>query len=221
MIIAPSIFNANILNLSKDINLAQNAGAKYLHIDVMDGHFVPNLSFGPSIIRDLKSSVDLTLDCHLMIENPEYVVGDFADAGADLITVHIESSRHIYRTIQMIKERRILAGIAINPGTPVESISEVLPLVDQILVMTINPGVNGQKFIPSTVDKIKYFSDLRIKNTELNYKIEVDGNITDETIKYCLEAKADVFVSGGYIFGGNDIQSRIQRLMEVGVKYEY
>ena len=216
MIIAPSLLNANTYDIVKQLEEARNAGARYLHIDVMDGHFVPSQAFGPNTVNDLKEKTEFILDVHLMIENPENVINNYKSA--DIITVHYESTKHLYRVIQMIHSLGKRAGVAINPATPICVIQEILPFVDQILVMTINPGVPRQVFIKSTIKKMKELSQLK-KENNFYFDIEVDGNITDETIKECLKSDVNVFVSGGYIFNGN-ISERIQNLLKVGEEYE-
>ena len=216
MIISPSLLNANTYDMVKQLKEVRNAGVTYLHIDVMDGHFVPNQAFGSNTVNDLKSKTEFVLDVHLMIENPERYIDNYKNA--DIITVHYESTRHLYKVIQMIHALGKKAGVAITPATPVCMIEEILPLVEQVLVMTINPGVPGQKFINSTLHKMKDLSQLK-KDNNFHYDIQVDGNITDETIIECLRAGVKVFVSGGYIFNGN-ITERIQNLLKQGDKYE-
>lgn len=216
MIIAPSLLNANTYDIVKQLEEAKNAGAKYLHIDVMDGHFVPSQAFGPNTVNDLKEKTEFDIDVHLMIDDPEKVINEYKNA--DIITVHYEATKHLYRIIQMIHSLGKKAGVAINPATPVCMIQEILPLVDQILVMTINPGVSGQVFIKSTIKKMKELSQLK-KDNAYHYDIQVDGNITDETITECLKSGVNVFVSGGYIFNG-PIFERIQNLLRIGESYE-
>ena len=208
MKISPSILSADFANLERDIRLVEEGGADYIHVDVMDGHFVPNLTFGANIVSAIRPITKLPLDCHLMIENPENYIADFAKAGADIITVHVESTHHIHRAIQLIKNLGVKAGVVINPGTTVESIMPVLSEVDMVLVMTVNPGFGGQSFIKETVSKIALLDTLK-KDKGYNFEIEVDGGISPETARICKDAGANVFVAGSYIY---DAQNPIERL---------
>ena len=210
--IAPSILSANFANLMQDIDKIKDSGIHMLHVDVMDGHFVPNITFGPQMVSDLHKATSLKLDCHLMIDNPDQFAPQFANAGGDMIMVHQEASAHIYGVLQEIKKAGAQAGLVLNPGTPVAAAKELLPLVDQVLVMTVNPGFGGQKFIPQMVNKVQELAKLR-DSLGLSFNIEVDGGINDETIKDCAAAGANVFVAGSYVFGADNPVSRIEKLM--------
>ncbi|ONN42385.1 MULTISPECIES: ribulose-phosphate 3-epimerase [Enterococcus] len=211
MKIAPSILSADFANLQADIERVEKGGADYIHVDVMDGQFVPNITFGSNVVQAIRPVTKLPLDVHLMIINPENYIADFAKVGSDIITVHVESTPHIHRAIQMIKDLDVKAGVVINPGTPIEMIKHVLPLVDQVLVMTVNPGFGGQSFITETVDKIAELAELR-KVNDWTYQIEVDGGIVPETAKICREAGADVFVAGSYVYSAEDPAAQIDQL---------
>lgn len=211
MKIAPSILSADFANLQADIERVEKGGADYIHVDVMDGQFVPNITFGSNVVQAIRPVTKLPLDVHLMIINPENYIADFAKAGSDIITVHVESTPHIHRAIQMMKDLDVKAGVVINPGTPIEMIKHVLPLVDQVLVMTVNPGFGGQSFITETVDKIAELAELR-KVNDWTYQIEVDGGIVPETAKICREAGADVFVAGSYVYSAEDPAAQIDQL---------
>lgn len=198
MKVAPSMLSADFNHLLSDIETIQTAD--YLHIDMMDGCFVPNISFGPMIFKGLKEQTDLVFDCHMMVQDPERYFDMVAEAGADIITVHVEATQHIHSVMQQIKALGLKAGVAINPGTPVEAVLPVLDLADLVLVMTVNPGFGGQAFIESTLAKVEALAQIRDLNPNYHYEIEVDGGVNDQTAKDCLAAGADVLVAGSYIF---------------------
>lgn len=213
MKIAPSILSADFANLQKDIAYVEKHGADYIHIDVMDGQFVPNITFGPDVVKAIRPITKLPLDVHLMIVNPENYISDFAQAGADIIGVHVEATTHIHRALQMIKSHQVKAEVVINPGTPISSIKPVLSMCDQVLIMTVNPGFGGQTFIQETLLKIKELALLK-KEHGYHFDIEVDGGIIPETAALCKDAGANVFVAGSYIYGADNPESRIHALRE-------
>ena len=217
MIILPSLLNANTYNIKEQLQILKDKGIDHLHVDVMDGQFVPSQAFGPNTVNDLKNMTDFKLDVHLMIENPEKHIPLYKNA--DIITVHYESTRHLYRAIQLIKDMGLKACVAINPATSVSMIEEVLPMLDQVLVMTINPGVPGEKFIAQTMTKIEKLNQLK-KEKNYHFNVEVDGNVNKDTINECLKAGANMFVSGSYVFNGS-IPDNIDSLLEEVKKYEY
>lgn len=200
MIISASIISANFAKLEKDLQEAISGGIDWLHIDVMDGAFVPNITIGPMILPVCRRITNIPLDVHLMIKNPENHIHSFAKEGANRITVHVENNPNIMRTIHEIRELGVAPGVVLNPGTPVESVEYLLPFVDHVLIMTVNPGFSGQKFIPEMVEKIKIIKD-KITSKKLNVLIQVDGGINSETIVSVAEAGADVIVSATAIFG--------------------
>ena len=217
MIILPSLLNANTYNIKEQLQILKDKGIDHLHVDVMDGQFVPSQAFGPNTVNDLKKMTDFKLDVHLMIEDPEKHIP--LSQNADIITVHYESTRHLYRAIQLIKNMELKACVAINPATSVSMIEEVLPMLDQVLVMTINPGVPGEKFIAQTMTKIEKLNQLK-KEKNYHFNIEVDGTVNKDTINECLKAGANMFVSGSYVFNGS-IPDNIDSLLEEVKKYEY
>ncbi len=210
-LIAPSILSADFANLGAEVAAVEKAGADWIHVDVMDGHFVPNITIGPVVVESLKKVAKVPLDVHLMIENPDQYIGDFVRAGASVVTVHQEAIYHLHRTISLIKDLGAKAGVSINPATPAESLTEILPHVDLVLVMTVNPGFGGQKFIPSCLEKIQKLNDWRDKQG-FNFLIEVDGGINESTAAKISQAGADVFVAGSAVFGSNDYNSAIQKI---------
>ena len=208
-LLTPSILAANFVNLEADIKAAEKGGADYFHLDIMDGHFVPNISFGPWVAKIMKSITDVPLDAHLMITNPREYIPKFIDAGVELIYPHIEASYDVYRTVQLILDHGARAGITLNPATSVQAVEGVIDLIDSVLIMSVCPGFGGQKFIPSTMKKI---SDLRTLLDELkpSVRIAVDGGVTVENVGDLRKAGADFFISGSGIFKAPDIEQRVR-----------
>ncbi|WP_434968564.1 ribulose-phosphate 3-epimerase [Rosettibacter firmus] len=202
-LLAPSILSADFSNLSQQIRYVELGGADIIHCDVMDGRFVPNLTFGPLIINAIKKVTNLPIDAHLMVENPENMIDNFIEAGVNYLTVHQEATVHLHRTINYIKSKGVKAGVSINPATPVNMLKEILEDVDLVLIMSVNPGFGGQKFIPGSIRKIKELSEMR-EAMGYNFLIEVDGGITKENIKEISEAGCNVFVVGWSIFGNDN-----------------
>jgi ribulose-phosphate 3-epimerase len=209
--IAPSILSANFARLGEDIKDVERGGADYIHVDVMDGHFVPNITIGPLIVEAIRPVTKLPLDVHLMIENPDQYVEAFAKAGADIITVHVEACTHLHRTIQQIKSKGLKAGVVLNPHTPVSVIEHVLEEIDLVLLMTVNPGFGGQSFIYSVLPKIKQVASM-IEERKLQVEIEVDGGVNPETAKLCIEAGANVLVAGSAIYNQKDRSQAIAKI---------
>jgi len=213
--IAPSILAANFAKLGEEVKEVEKAGAQLIHIDVMDGHFVPNISFGSIVLDAIRPLTDLPLDVHLMIENPDQYIEQFAKAGADYITVHVEACRHLHRTIQLIRSLGVKPGVVLNPHTPIESIQHILEDIDMVLFMTVNPGFGGQKFIHSVVPKIEALAAI-IKERNLNIAIEIDGGINTETIVPCAKAGATIFVAGSAIYSKEDRTAALQEILAAG-----
>lgn len=211
--IAPSILSADFANLAADIKEVERGGADYIHVDVMDGHFVPNITIGPLVVDAIRPITQLPLDVHLMIKNPDQYIQTFTDAGADIISVHVEACQHLHRTIHAIKERGIKAGVVINPATPVDMLYPILPDVNMVLFMTVNPGFGGQTFIHNVLDKIKQVNQWR-KELNLDVEFEVDGGINPTTAKLCVDAGVDVLVAGSAIFNKNDRQGAIEEIRQ-------
>lgn len=212
--LAPSILSADFARLLEHVKEVEAAGVEYLHVDVMDGHFVPNISFGAPILKSLKGKTNLFMDVHLMIENPDNYIGDFVDAGADLINVHIEATRHVHRTIQLIKSYGVKAAVTLNPGTPLSTIEEILPELDMVLLMSVNPGFGGQSYIGSSTDKIKRLKEM-IDQRGLSCDIEVDGGINLKNVKEVVDAGANVIVAGSAIFNTDDISRTVASFREL------
>jgi len=213
--LAPSILSADFANLGRDIDMAVNAGAHWIHLDVMDGHFVPNITMGPPVIRALRKVTDVPFDAHLMISDPDRFLEDFVKAGVNWITVHVEGAIHLDRTLNRIRQLGVSSGVAVNPATPLAMIEGILELVDMVLLMSVNPGFGGQKFIPYVLPKISRLREM-INRVNPSILIQVDGGIDAHNISDVRRAGADVFVAGSSVFGSKNPAAAIQELIRLG-----
>jgi ribulose-phosphate 3-epimerase len=211
--LAPSILSADFARLADEVRMAVEGGATLLHVDVMDGHFVPNITLGPPVVASLRKATEVPLDCHLMIENPDQFIPAFIDAGANWISVHQEACVHLNRTLNLIKEHGALAGVVINPATPVHTLGEVLDIVDHVLVMSVNPGFGGQKFIPASLEKIRKLVTMR-NAKGAGYRIEVDGGVSLDTVASVVKAGAELLVAGNAVFGKGNPTSNTRNLLQ-------
>ena len=210
--LSPSILSADFVNLERDIQQADDAGAQYIHIDVMDGHFVPPITIGADVVSAIRGITDKVLDCHLMVENPGSMIADFAAAGADIVTVHAEACTHLDRVVHQIKDAGMMAGVALNPATPLSALEYVLPDLDMVLLMSVNPGYGGQAFIPYTLQKLDQLRDI-LSARHLKTDVEVDGGIKLMNVTDVLDTGANIIVAGSAIFHG-DIQENVQAFLE-------
>jgi ribulose-phosphate 3-epimerase len=215
--LAPSILSADFAHLADQVRSATEGGAAVIHVDIMDGHFVPNLTIGPPVVKSLRRATRLPLDCHLMIENPDEFIPIFAEAGADWISIHQEACRHLNRSLQHIRDHGALAGVVLNPATPVAMLSEVLDMVDYVLVMSVNPGFGAQKFLPGSLHKIRRLAEIRAERG-LNYRIEVDGGIALDTVADVVRAGAEILVAGNAVFGLGDPKTNAQALLKAATE---
>ena len=215
--LAPSILSADFARLGEQVSRAAEGGGTIIHVDVMDGHFVPNITLGPQLVRSLRKATKLPLDCHLMIENPDLYIPAFADAGADWISVHLEACRHLDRTLNLVKNHGCHAGVVINPATPVEMLSEVLEIVDYVLVMSVNPGFGAQPFIPNSLHKLSKLRSLR-EQRRLNCRIEVDGGVALDTVAQIVRAGAEILVAGNAVFSQGDPKINAENLLKAALE---
>lgn len=212
--LSPSILSADFSKLSEEIKLIEKGGADYIHIDVMDGHFVPNITIGPDVVKSLRSTTKLTFDVHLMIENPDDYVEFFYNAGADIITVHQEASVHLHRTIQKIKSLGIKAGVSLNPATPVSTLKDIIRDVDMVLIMSVNPGFGGQKLIKNVKYKFEELNQM-IKDYNLNIDVEIDGGVTLDNLEEVLSWGANVIVAGSAIYKAKDVVAETKKFKQI------
>jgi len=212
--LAFSILASDFAHLADEVATAERGGGTIVHVDVMDGHFVPNITFGPPMVKALRAVTKLPLDCHLMIENPDNFIPDFAVAGADMISVHQEVCPHLHRTLQLIGDHGMKPAVVINPATPVDTLIEVLPMVHHVLVMSVNPGFGGQRFLPLALDKISYLAELR-EAMGLDFRIEVDGGVAHDTVAQVVEAGADMLVAGSAVFSPGKTEENARELLRL------
>ena len=215
--LAPSILSADFSRLGEQVRAAGQGGASLIHVDIMDGHFVPNLTIGPPVVKSLRKVTDLPLDCHLMIDNPDEFIPIFAEVGVNWISVHQEAVCHLNRTLHLIKDHGCMAGVVINPSTPADALSEVLDIVDYVLVMSVNPGFGAQKFIPSTLHKMRQLAEIRHRRG-LNFRIEVDGGVALDTVADVVRAGAEILVAGNAVFGSGDPKKNAEGLLKAATE---
>ena len=215
--LAPSILSADFARLADNVQAVADGGATLLHVDVMDGHFVPNITIGPPVVASLRKVTRLPLDVHLMIENPDEFIPAFVDAGADWISVHQEACIHLHRTLELIRHHGANPGVVINPATPVQMLGEVLEMVDHVLVMSVDPGFGGQKFIPASLDKVRKLATMRTAK-RANFRIEIDGGVDVDTIAECVRAGVENLVAGNAVFGHGDPKENTQRLLKLAAE---
>ena len=209
----PSILSADFAHLADEVAAAERGGGTTIHVDVMDGHFVPNITLGPPVVRSLRKATELPLDCHLMIENPNEFIADFAEAGANWVSVHFEACTHLHRTLELIIHHGMKPGVVLNPATRVDLITDILPMLHHVLIMSVNPGFGGQEFIPFSLDKIRRLAELR-RDLGLAFKIEVDGGIAHDTVAQVVKAGAELLVAGNAVFGSGAAEKEARALLE-------
>ena len=213
----PSILSADFARLADEVAAAERGGGTVIHVDVMDGHFVPNITIGPPVVKSLRKATKLPLDCHLMIENPDEYIPAFAEAGANWVSVHYEACRHLHRTLQLISHHGMQPAVVLNPATQVELIRDILPMVHHVLIMSVNPGFGGQEFIPFALDKIRRLAQLR-QEMGLAFKIEVDGGVAHDTVVRVVQAGAELLVAGNAVFGEGNAERDARALLEAARK---